>query len=508
MGQQRCGYNGWLKADCHTRDGRTAYGPESAGTRVDACGGWHDAGDLLKYLLTSSNATAQLLLAAQLRREAASGLPLNGRLRGLRRSAQCARRTGAERRSGLARRSPLGTGLDAQAPPGPRSTVPPGCRRPRSCGLATSAERHRRLRLGPGQRSSGLFCGWPTARAQRLPKRIQRSRQSGRPVRGRYGTGAPDLEGRPAELSFAERCLQAGVEVYQLGQAREGVQQGNSYGAPYRYEETTWADDMEWGATELYRATGKAKYLDDARRYASLAADESWMGKATARHYQYYPFFNAAHFRLHDCVDGPTQKNLAGYYRAGIERCLKAGRDNPYRVGVPFIWCSNNLVVALVTQCLCLERMTGEARYRDFAVRQRDWLLGRNPWGFTMFTDIGSRYPKDVHLITTQLSHKSVRGGLVDGPVAARIFQSLRGVSIREPDPLAAFQDPRAVYHNDVHDYSTNEPTMDGTAAAILMWARVLLRNRNKRKTLFCRFSPFAILPYPPLFAGVYLSWT
>jgi hypothetical protein len=47
----------------------------------------------------------------------------------------------------------------------------------------------------------------------------------------------------------------------------------------------------------------------------------------------------------------------------------------------------------------------------------------------------------------------------------------LKGVSIREPDPLADFQDRRAVYHNDIHDYSTNEPTMDGTASAILSWS-------------------------------------
>jgi hypothetical protein len=47
----------------------------------------------------------------------------------------------------------------------------------------------------------------------------------------------------------------------------------------------------------------------------------------------------------------------------------------------------------------------------------------------------------------------------------------LRGVSIREPDPFALFQDERAVYHDDVSDYSTNEPTMDGTAAAILLFA-------------------------------------
>ena len=84
------------------------------------------------------------------------------------------------------------------------------------------------------------------------------------------------------------------------------------------------------------------------------------------------------------------QKQLAGYYREGIERCAPRAEKNPYRVGVPFIWCSNNLVVALVTQCLFYERMTGDPQYRDFAARQRDWLLGRNPWGYTMFTGIGS----------------------------------------------------------------------------------------------------------------------
>jgi endoglucanase len=73
--------------------------------------------------------------------------------------------------------------------------------------------------------------------------------------------------------------------------------------------------------------------------------------------------------------------------------------------------------------------------------------------------------------MTTRLTGRSVRGGLVDGPVYERIFKSLKGVSITEPDPLAEFQDSRAVYHDDLFDYATNEPTMDGTASAILMWA-------------------------------------
>jgi len=147
------------------------------------------------------------------------------------------------------------------------------------------------------------------------------------------------------------------------------------------------------------------------------------------------------------------------------------GEKNPYHMGVPFIWCSNNLVVALVTQCLFYERMTGDARYRDFAAKQRDWLLGRNPWGTTMFTEIGSVFPKATHMTTFQLTGRTARGGLVDGPVYERIFKSLKGVSITEPDPLAAFQGELAVYHDDRMDYSSNEPTMDGTASAILMFA-------------------------------------
>src|SRR4030095_15605468 len=66
MRQQRCGYNPYVDAACHTFDGRTAFGPLPAGSYLNATGGWHDAGDQLKYLLTSSNATAQMLLAYQL----------------------------------------------------------------------------------------------------------------------------------------------------------------------------------------------------------------------------------------------------------------------------------------------------------------------------------------------------------------------------------------------------------------------------------------------------------
>jgi endoglucanase len=481
MRHQRCGYNPWLDAECHPHDGRTAYGPEPGGTTIDARGGWHDAGDLLKYLLTSSNATAQLLLAWQLHKEAAA-TGASGR-------AEVVRSSGSSRPDLFADR------VDARGKPGANGA--PDLLDEAQWGIEWMLKLH----PAPDQLYHQVaddrdHAGW------RLPQHdaadygwgkggarvvyFADGRPQGLKSYQSQSSGVANLAGRyaaamalayqtwkddPKRRPLAQRCLRAGVEVYRLGRAKEGVQQGNSYSAPYRYEETTWADDMEWGAAELYRATGDRGYLEDAKRYARLAADESWMGRTETKHYQFYPFVNLGHFRLHGLVDAATKATLAGYYRAGIERCVRMGQQNPYGIGVPFIWCSNNLVVALVTQCECYERMTGDARFRGFAARQRDWLLGCNPWGCTMFTGIGERFPQDVHLMTTRLSKRPVRGGLVDGPVYARIFQGLRGISIRQPDVLAAFQDPRAVYHDDVGDYSTNEPTMDGTASAILMFS-------------------------------------
>jgi len=61
MQQQRCGYNPFLDMVCHQHDGRSFYGPMPDSSYVDVSGGWHDAGDQLKYLITGSYATAHML---------------------------------------------------------------------------------------------------------------------------------------------------------------------------------------------------------------------------------------------------------------------------------------------------------------------------------------------------------------------------------------------------------------------------------------------------------------
>jgi hypothetical protein len=58
---------------------------------------------------------------------------------------------------------------------------------------------------------------------------------------------------------------------------------------------------------------------------------------------------------------------------------------------------------------------------------------------------------------------------LLDGPVYRSIYQNLRGIRLNEPDEYAPFNTGFIVYHDDIGDYSTNEPIMDGTASLVYL---------------------------------------
>ncbi len=102
------------------------------------------------------------------------------------------------------------------------------------------------------------------------------------------------------------------------------------------YNEDTWADDMEWAAAELFKATGKPPTWPKAKRYAQIIGPTSWMQHDTAGHYQFYPFMNVGHFALHSLVDAKTKAQLAGYYRDGIENVIRKARQNPFTLACRF----------------------------------------------------------------------------------------------------------------------------------------------------------------------------
>ena len=61
------------------------------------------------------------------------------------------------------------------------------------------------------------------------------------------------------------------------------------------------------------------------------------------------------------------------------------------------------------------------------------------------------------------------------------IFNSLIGIELYDDDELKNFQSDLVVYHDDAGDYSTNEPTMDGTASLIYYLSSLESSEQDKK---------------------------
>ena len=469
MRQQRSGFNPFLKDSCHTADGYTMYGPMPDTTRIDVSGGWHDATDYLQYATTSANATYHLLAAYRDFPEVFSDKHLANGLVGVNGTADVL----DEARWGLdwlLKMHPKEDWLFNQLADD-RDHV--GFRLPtKDCAD---------YGVGPGK-------GRPVYFASGVPQGLGKYKNKSAGVAsiaGKFASAFALGSSLYTNLNpqFSKLLNQKSRSSYQLGLNKPGVAQTAPNRSPYFYEEDNWSDDMELGSAALFQLTGEKKYFEESLKFSSLEPVTPWMGTDTARHYQWYPFHNFGHYELAKNSDPRNKATMALYYKTGIQKVWEKASKNGFYQGIPFIWCSNNLTTSFAIQCYLYRQMTGDNQFQELEQACFDWLFGCNPWGKSMVYGLPENgdTPKYPHSSFSLLYQYPLDGGLVDGPVYGSIFKNLKGLTLSGEDKYAEFQSDYVVYHDDAGDYSTNEPTMDGTASLIYLLAAKQHQSGDKK---------------------------
>jgi len=453
MRMQRNGFNPFLKDSCHWKDGYTVYAPVPDGTHFDVVGGWHDATDYLQYSSTSANATYHLLMAY---RDFPGVFDDQYQANGL---------AGRNRVPDVIDEARWGLKWLLKMHPKPDWLFNQ---------LGDDRDHHGFHLPGldtnyydvPYERPV-YFC---TGKPQGLRKYKNRSTgiaSTAGKFASAFALGATILDRYDPEMSRLLR--QHSGSALRLGLKNPGACQTAPCKEPYFYEEDNWKDDMELALAEWVRinpdlpARQKDSLLGLARRYAADEPVTPWMGADTANHYQWYPFINLGHYSL----------GAADYYRKGISLVWNKAKENAFYRGVPYVWCSNNLVTSFAIQCYWYRKMTGDAQFQELEQACVDWLFGCNPWGTGMVTGLPGwgDTPSDPHSSLWHLYGMPIYGGLVDGPIYTKTYRRQVHLQLFHEDPYARFQSELAVYHDDAGDYSTNEPTMDGTASLVYLLA-------------------------------------
>lgn len=456
MRQQRCGWNPYYRDSCHVKDGYITYHPTKIGQRIDVIGGWHDAADCLQYTTTSANAIYQMMFAYQ-QNPGAFG--------------------DKHKANGTAGKNGIPDIVDEiywglqwldKMNPAPGEFYNQIADDRDHAGMRLPADDRADYGWGPNNGRPVYFIdGKPQQRGKFMNATMGAASTVGK-FASDFALGSIIL--KPFYPAFAEKIGKKAADAYQLGKDKPGACQTVSIVSPYIYEEDNWTDDMELGAMELFRQTGDVRYLNEALEYGRREPITPWMGADSARHYQWYPFMNMGHYQLAYNGNAAVRKEFIRNIRTGLERVRERAAGDPFYYGVPAIWCSNNLTVALLTQCILYRELSGDNSYEEMESSLLSWLLGCNPWGTSMICELpkNGRFPQYPHSCLTYEGHGTTTGGLVDGPVYSTIFRGLRGVNIggtHASNNYLDLQPEHMVFHDNMHDYSTNEPTMDGTAS-------------------------------------------
>ncbi len=466
MRQQRCGFNPYLNDSCHTHDGIIVDHPTKSGQRIDVIGGWHDATDYLQYTTTSANAIYQMLFAYQQNPSVyGDQFAANGRF-----GANGIPDILDEARWGLEwllKMNPAKNEMYNQ--------------------IADDRD-HRGFRLPTSDTLGGYDLGkyrpvyFVTGKSQGLSKYKNRSTgvsSTAAKFSSSFALGASIF--KSIDPKFADRMLVKSREAWDFAKSDLGNCQTACTVTPYFYEEDNWVDDMELAAATFIPLEKQTDFQKEAKYWGELEPVTPWMELNRARHYQYYPFVNLGHALLAQSADPVVAKQFAGLMKQGLDQIRKYAGNDPFRIGVPFVWCSNNFVAAAITQAKLYRKITGDNSYEEMEAALTDWLLGCNPWGTSMICGLpaGGDFPATPHSSLTFFDKKTTTGGLVDGPVYASIYKSLIGIQLYRADGYAAFQNGKAVYHDDMGDYSTNEPTMDGTASLSYLLSSLEVEGRT-----------------------------
>ncbi len=413
------------RSACHLADGERARSDSAGheGAKVQATGGWHDAGDYGKYVAT----TATVILEVLTRYERFPGLLADDDL-DIPESGNGTPDVLDEMAIGL------DWMLEMQRQDGAVYRKLSGASWPLK--VAPSDDTQTRYLYGPSSADSAkAAAAW--ALAARVYRRADRTRAQAYLAAARRTWGYVD--GLTVPLIDAGPQDNSGSGPYMLG----AIDQEASL--------RTDNDDKLAAAIELYLTTGEKSFA---------TAVDALLPSHTLTPFEWK---NVAGLSISSlCFHPHSRPQWRAIARAKLEELAAQGlvraRENAFGVAIEnFVWGSNKLVAQQGVVMLAQARARRSTELEDTARGQLHYLLGANPLGKCFVTGFGSNPVQRVSHLFVRATGRSFPGLFVGGP---------------NEHPLTEFvEGGRGMlsYVDDDRSYDTNEYAIDYNSALLAL---------------------------------------
>lgn len=226
------------------------------------------------------------------------------------------------------------------------------------------------------------------------------------------------------------------------------------------YFDETPDDNMELGATELYYLTKDKSYLRDARMYADKAKAGYWASWGSC-HLQ-------AHTRLMK-----HHSTCLEYLEQDLKMFKSKTYNNGNIWGMPhdYTWATLYSFLCVGNGAIQHSATTNLSEYKQIALDVLDYTLGQNNWGMSMIAS--PDIPGSAENVYSQFYKLQKElfpiGAVAEGPGDRKTHDELKQYfnNDENTDPLSEFNTPLFVFYNNEHDFQCMETTICGMADAI-----------------------------------------
>ncbi|MCY8572326.1 glycoside hydrolase family 9 protein [Bacillus haynesii] len=266
---------------------------------------------------------------------------------------------------------------------------------------------------------------------------------------------------KPTDSSYSEKLLAHAKQLYDFADRYRGKYSDCITDAQQYYNSWSgYKDELTWGAVWLYLATDEQQYLDKA-----LASVSDW-GDPTSWPYRWTLSWDdvtygaqllLARLTNDSRFTASVERNL-DYWSTGYKSNGSTERITYTPGGLAWLeqwgalrYASNAAFLAFVYSDW-VDDTEKANRYRDFAVRQMQYMLGDNPQQRSFVVGYGKNPPKHPH-------HRTAHGSWADQMnVPENHRHTLYGALVGGPGRDDSYRD-------DITDYVSNEVAIDYNAA-------------------------------------------
>jgi endoglucanase len=266
-----------------------------------------------------------------------------------------------------------------------------------------------------------------------------------------------------AKPGFAAKCEQAAKKAWTWAKANPAVY----YTQPAdistgTYGDRTVTDEFDWAGAELFILTGDESYLTYSSVLSSPMSVPSWGNVAGLT------WISLAHHR--NKLSAANKTTVENKILTQANTLYNAYTTSAYNVAMgtaagDFTWGSNGVAGNQGFVLMQAYAISGDKKYLHAAASNLDYLLGRNPTGYSFVTAYGDKTPQDIHHRQSESDGiaEPVPGWLAGGPHTGKQDKCAYPANC-----LAA-----TCYVDVMCSYATNEVTINWNAPLVYLAAAI-----------------------------------